>query len=195
MAFAGRSISPASGSWAWIWVVQTPEQAQASLSEVLDSFDSRADQLRFQDQNGNVAEGNSDLSVTFGRWLNRLTSLDVKVISLAARPAGLTLANWTKSRFGRRLYDSAVGLAFVGGAGWSSESTSRGRPSGIRPDGSIDQQGSQVGRELDVEATWRRLDEALSHPGPQTVELAVNEVAPRVGTKRLRMRATKPSRF
>ncbi len=165
---------------------QTPEQAQASLSEVLDSFDSRVIKLRFQDQEWQRRGGEFGLkrdvrplvesAYELGREGNILSQL-VQQVSLWRTGRNLDSAGV--------LYDSAAGLVFVEElAGQVNRSVVDARLE-FRPDGSIDQQGSQVGRELDVDATWRRLDEALSHPGPQTVELAVNEVAPRVGDEKI----------
>lgn len=51
----------------------------------------------------------------------------------------------------------------------------------ISPDGSIEQQSAQVGRQVNLDETNRRLQDALGLAGPQTVELVVSQVAPRIG--------------
>ncbi|HEX3247693.1 MAG TPA: VanW family protein, partial [Chloroflexota bacterium] len=180
VAFAGR-IFPGVQVMGVDLGGQTPEQAQRSLTEVLDSFDSRPIELRFQELEWQRRGGEFGLkrdvtpliesAFNLGRDGNLLSQL-VQQLSLWRSGRNLDSAGV--------LYDASSGRAFVEGlAGEVNRPVTDARLD-IRPDGSIDQQSAQMGRELDVDATWRRLNEALSHPGPQTVELVVNQVSPRI---------------
>jgi vancomycin resistance protein YoaR len=165
---------------------QTPEQAQRSLTSVLDEFDARPITLRFQEQEWQRRGGEFGLKRDVTPLVSSAYELGREGNLLSQLVQQLYL--W---RSGRNidsvgvLYDPDVARAFV-----EELATHVNRPVvdahlDIRPDGSIDQQIAQVGRELDIDASWRRLNEALSHPGPQTLELAVNQVAPRVGDDKI----------
>jgi vancomycin resistance protein YoaR len=185
VAFAGR-IFPGVRVMGVDLGGQTPEQAQASLTAVLDSFDSRSITVRFQDQEWQRRGGEFGLrrdvaplvhsAYEVGREGNLLAQL-VQQLHLWRSGRNLDSADV--------LYDSAAARAFVEELAPQVNRPVLDAHLGIRPDGSIDQQSSQIGRELDVDATWRRLNEALSDPGPQTVELAVNQVAPRIGDEKI----------
>jgi vancomycin resistance protein YoaR len=185
VAFAGR-IFPGVRVMGVDLGGQTPEQAQTSLMAVLDTFDTRSITLRFLDQEWQRRGGEFGLKRDVGPLVSSAFEVGREGNLLAQLVQQLHL--W---RSGRNidsagvLYDATAGRAFV-----EELATQVNRPVidahlDIRTDGSIDQQSSQVGRELNVEATWRRLNEALSHPGPQTVELTVNQVAPRIGDEKI----------
>jgi vancomycin resistance protein YoaR len=56
---------------------------------------------------------------------------------------------------------------------------------GLTPDGTVQYVDGQPGRTLNVEATQRRLEDALSRPDVSYVELVIDEQAPKVGSEDL----------
>ncbi|MFN0073403.1 MAG: VanW family protein [Chloroflexota bacterium] len=161
---------------------QTPEQARGALAQMLQAYESRSIVLRFQSLEWSRTGGEFglkrevdplvDIAYAIGREGNLLSQL-IQQISLWRTGRNLDPVG--------SLYDPITARAYLEELGGQVNRPVVDARLEIRPDGTIDQQASQIGRQLDVDVSWQRLSEALTHPGPQTVELAVNQVAPRIG--------------
>ena len=162
------------------------DDARAALAGQIAAMSSRSIVIGFKEQSWTV-EGHHlgvrpdvepvlDEAFTLGREGNLLARLAFR----------LQLAfNGSSHEVHAQGFDPVAMAAFMQALAGALERPVTDAGLALRPDGTVEYVEGQAGRKLQVEATQRRLEEALAHAEVGYVELAVEEQQPLVGSTEL----------
>lgn len=162
----------------------TPEDARHALEQRLDESAGRPVSLQFEELQWTVMGGDLGLRREVQPVVDAAFELGRE-----GNPFAQLLAQLTLWRSGRNLdpsgamYDLEAQRVLLDRIASEVNQPVIDARFQIRPDALVDYNSAQVGRQLEIEPSRRRIQEALTRGGPQTVELVVTQVAPRVGNE------------